>query len=121
MDVHAWETPIRAVWHKSNTLVDLNYTPDGLDVILEEDETRQHWCISFKDLVALKTIIGDNAHWSLQPLPPDGGFFQITDSPWLAALGLTETNEERIPHHFAICCKRELIEVAAFNEAFTAQ
>jgi len=66
-------------------------------------------------LVSVDKIVGDNAHWSLEPIPPDGGFFQITDSPWLTALGLTETNDQQIPHHYVICCKRELIEVAAFH------
>jgi hypothetical protein len=121
MDVHAWKTPIRAVWHKSNTLLDIHYTRDGVEVIIDEDETHQHWVVAFKDLVALKVIVGDNAHWSLAPIPPDGGFFQITDSPWLTALGLTETNDQQIPHHYVICCKRELIEVAAFHATFTAK
>ncbi len=121
MDVRAWQTPIRAVWHKSNTLVGVNYLLEGLEIILEEEDTKQHWCIAFKDLVALKIILGDNANWSRQPLPPDGGFFELTDSPWLAALGLTENNDQRIPHHYVICCKRELIEIGTFSAAFTAK
>lgn len=121
MEVHLWDTPIRAAWHKANALIDFNYTPDVLDLVVHEEGTRLRWRIAFKDLAAFKIIVGDNAQWSQQPLPADAGFFQITDSPWLAALGLTETNVQSVAHHYVVCCKRELIEVAAFSATFTAE
>ncbi len=119
MDVHVWETPIRADWHKSNTLVDFTYTPDVLEIVIQEEGTPAKWHIAFKHLAGFKIIVGDNAHWSLEPLPPDGGFFRIVESPWLAALGLTETNDHLSAQHFVVCCKRELIEVAAYDAVFT--
>jgi hypothetical protein len=121
MDVHLWDTPIRATWHKSNTLVDLKYAPDLLELLVHEEETRMRWRISFKDLAAFKIIVGDNAHWSRQPLPPDAGFFQITESPWLSALGLTETNDQELVRHYVICCRRELIEIAARDATFAPE
>ena len=119
MDVHVWQTPIRATWHKSNALIDFTYTPDVLEVVIQEEETPAKWHISFKELAAFKILVPHNAHWSLEALPPDGGFFRIVDSPWLAALGLSETNDHRTALHFVICCKRELIEVAAYDAVFS--
>lgn len=121
MDVHTWDTPIRAAWHKSNTLVDYKYTPDVLVAIIQEEETNHRWHVMFKELAALKIIVGDNAHWSLEPLPPDGGFFTISGSPWLSALGLSENNAQRLASHYVICCKRELIEIAAYDVTFTPE
>lgn len=119
MNVHIWEVPIRATWHKSNTLVELNYDIDGVEVIIAEEETLQRWHIEFDDVAGLKVITGEHMKWSTEQIPPDGGFFEITDSPWLSALGLVETNDQETPHHFVICCRREIVEVAAFEVALT--
>src|SRR5438874_315322 len=118
MDVHLWDTPIRASWHSSNTLIDIKYAPEALEAIIHEEGTRMRWRITFKDLVAFKIIIGDNGKWSRDPLPADAGFFQLTESPWLAALGTTETNDQRPARHYVVCCKREMIEVAAHDVTF---
>ena len=121
MDVHLWDTPIRAMWHKANTLIDFKYAPEALELVIHEEGTRMRWRVTFKDLVAFKVIVGDNAQWSQQPLAADAGFFQLTESPWLAALGLTETNDQRLAHHYVICCKREMIEVAGYDATFTPE
>ncbi len=121
MEVHLWDTPIRAPWHKANTLIDFKYAPDSLELVVHEEGTRLRWRIVFKDLAAFKLIVGENAQWSQQPLPADAGFFKITESPWLAALGITENNDQERAHHYVICCKRELIEIAARDTAFTAE
>lgn len=121
MNVQAWDVPIQASWQKSNTLVDLSYDIDGLDLIIAEEETRARWRVEFDDVVAFKVITDEYAKWSMQPIPADGGFFEITESPWLTALGLTESADLEVPHHFVICCRREIIEVAAYGVSFAAQ
>jgi len=115
MQVERWDVPVQATWQQSNMLVDLNYDIDGLDIIVAEEDTRQRWNFAFEDLVAFKVISGDHAKWSMQAIPPDGGFFEITESPWITALGLVESDEQDEPHHYVICCRRELIEVVAFG------
>ncbi len=121
MNVQAWNVPIQATWQKSNMLVDLSYDVDGLDLIVAEEDTRQRWRVEFDDVVAFKVITDEYAKWSMQSIPPDGGFFEITDSPWLEALGLSESENMHVPHHFVICCRREIVEVAAFGVNFAAQ
>ncbi len=119
MNVQEWEVPIRATWHKSNTLVELAYDIDGVELIIVEEETRQRWHIEFSEVVGIKILTEEHMEWSVLPVPPDGGFFEMTDSPWIAALGLTETNDQDMPHHYLICCRRELIEIIAYEVAFS--
>ncbi len=120
MEVAAWDVPINATWQKSNILIDLAFTEDGLEIVLLEEESRQRWVMHFEAIAAFKVITEEWSKWSAEHIPEDGGFFEILDSPWLAALGLTETSLEDTPHHFLICCQRELIEVAAWDCLFTA-
>ena len=121
MDIAAWDVPINATWQNSNILIDLAYNEDGLEIVLLEEERRQRWVMHFEEILAYKVITEEWSKWSTQQIPADGGFFEILDSPWLAALGLTETPLEKTPHHFLICCQRELIEVAAWDCIFTAE
>ncbi len=120
MDIAAWEVPINATWQKSNVLIDLAYGEDGLEIVLLEQESRQRWVMHFEEILAFKVITDEWSKWSAEQIPADGGFFEMIDSPWLAALGLTDTSLEDTPHHFLICCQRELIEVAARECRFTA-
>lgn len=115
MQVDRWDVPIQATWQRSNVLVDLNYDIDGLDMIVAEEETRQRWGLEFEDVAAFKVITEENAKWSMEAIPPDGGFFEITESPWIQALGLAESDEQDEPHHFVVCCRRELVEVIAYG------
>lgn len=119
MEVTAWDVPINAAWQKSNILIDLAYSEDGLEIVLLEEESRQRWVIHFEEVLAFKVIRDEYSKWSTELVPADGGFFEISDSPWLAALGLADTSLEEIPHHFLICCQGELIEVAAWECLFT--
>ena len=121
MEVHVWDAPIRATWHKSNTLVDLHYAPEALELLIHEEGTKLRWKVVFKDPAGVKVIVGENAHWSQQSLPQDGGFFRITESPWLSALGLTETNDQEQRRHYVVCCRREMIEVAAREVTFATE
>lgn len=119
MNVQEWQVPIRATWHKSNTLVELAYDFDGVELVLIEEETRQRWHVEFHDVAGVKVITEDFMEWSIVQIPPDGGFFEMTESPWIAALGLTETNDRDLPHHYLICCRSELIEIVAYEVAFS--
>ncbi len=119
MNVLAWHVPIKATWQKANTLVELAYDLDGVELVIAEEETRQRWHIEFNDVAGVKIITEEHMQWAMQQIPPDGGFFEITESPWLAALGLTETNDQTLPHHWVICCRRELVEIAAYEVAFS--
>lgn len=121
MEVHPWEVPIAATWHKSNTLVDFLYDEEGLELIIEEEETQQRWVLRFADPAGFKVLCGEHAEWSIQHVPANGGFFEMKNSPWLSALGITETNEQASAHHYMICCQDELIEIATWECVITQQ
>ncbi|MDK1021893.1 MAG: hypothetical protein QGD90_09700 [Candidatus Hydrogenedentes bacterium] len=121
MDVQIWDVPINATWSKSNILVDFAYNEDGVEIVLLEEESKQRWVMHFEEVMAFKIISNEWAKWSTAQIPPDGGFFEIMDSPWLQALGTTENPLAKEPHHFIICCEQELIEVAAWECHFTAK
>ena len=118
MNVQSWQVPIKATWHRSNTLVELAYDLDGVELVLIEEETRQRWHIEFLEVAGVKVITEDYMEWSIVQVPPDGGFFIMTESPWIAALGLTETSDQDTPHHYLICCRSELIEIIAHEVTF---
>lgn len=120
MDITAWDVPINASWQKSNILIDLAFNEDGLEMVLLEEESRQRWVMRFEKILAFKVITEEWSKWSSEHIPADGGFFEIIDSPWLAALGLAETSLENAPHHYLICCQQQLIEVAAWDCIFSA-
>lgn len=120
MNVETWDVPVVATWQKSNTLVDFAYSENGLEIEIVEGESNQQWLLHFEKFLGFKVIGNEWAEWSVEPIPPDGAFFEIIGSPWLDALGVTESSLEDTPHHFVICCKRELIEVAAWECTFTA-
>ena len=100
-------------------LIEMAYDLDGVEVVLAEEETRQRWHIEFDEVVGVKIITAKHMEWPIAQIPSDGGFFEITDSPWLAALGLTESNDLELPHHWIICCRSELIEIAAYEVTFS--
>lgn len=121
MDVQTWDVPVNATWSKSNILIDFAYTEDGVEIVLIEEESKQRWVMHFEEVMAFKVISNEWAKWSSEQIPPDGGFFEIMDSPWLQALGATEDPLAKKPHHFIICCQLELVEVAAWECHFTAK
>ncbi len=122
MDVHSWETPIEAKWHKANKLVEVS---TGLDELLFRiiEEISQHiWSLQFSDVRAFKLYTEDCAQWSKQPLSPDAGFFIITGSPWFNALGLGEIDPDspESATHFVVCCNEGIVEIAAHSCSFTS-
>lgn len=120
MDVHLWETPIEATWHRANRLADLS-TSDGLIVRIIEENTDRIWSLQFTAMHAFKLVTEDCAEWSKKPLPPEAGFFKITDSPWLEALGIGESDPEAMEHiqHFAISMQDGILEIAAHDCTFS--
>ena len=120
MLVETWDVPVTAEWQKSNVLVDFAYSEDGLEIELVEGESKQQWLLQFEEILGFKVIRDEWSEWSAEPFPADGAFFEIVDSPWLEALGVTVSSLEDAPHHYIICCKRELLEVAAWECIFTA-
>lgn len=120
MRVETWDVPVTATWQKSNTLVDFAYSEEGLEIELVEGESKQRWLLHFEEVLGFKVLGDEWSQWSAEPFPVDGAFFEIVDSPWLAALAITDSALEESPHHFIICCQRELIEVAAWECNFTA-
>lgn len=120
MDVESWDVPVISTWQKSNTLVDFSYTEHGLEIVLIEEESKQRWVLIFEEIIGFKVISDEWSKWSTELIPPDGAFFEIIDSPWLAALGITDSSLEDAPRHFVIICQRELIEVAGREFTITA-
>ena len=120
MDVHAWDTPVEATWHKANKLVEVSTGLEELIVRLAEEKTDRIWSLQFSDVRAFKLYTEDCAQWSKQPLPPEGGFFKITGSPWFDALGLGESDPDspESSTHYVICCSEGIVEVAAHSCAF---
>ena len=112
MNVETWDVPVVSTWQKSNTLADFTYTENGLEIVLIEEESTRRWVILFEEILGFKVIRDEWSKWSKELIPPDGAFFEIIDSPWLVALGVTDSSLEDTPRHFVICCQRELIEVA---------
>jgi len=120
LDVHRWETPVEATWHRANRLVEMN-TGEDLTVRLIEENTDRIWTLQFTDVHAFKLVTEDCAEWSKKPLPPDGGFFKLTDSPWFEALGIGESDPDSMENtqHFVVCLQEGILEIAAHDCSFT--
>ena len=113
MEFKPWEVPISADWHRSTTLLDLDYAGDTLALIIREEETNLKWRLQFEDVCGVKILTGDSAQWNVEPLPAEGGFFIVTGSPWLGALGLTDNAIHAPWRQYVVCCRNEIIEVIA--------
>ena len=113
-----WETGITAGWYRANELIDMRHHP--LAITLIEEHTEQHWQLTFETIQAFRWTT-EEAIWPLplELFPDRGGFFEVEDSDWIAALGNGQVHFLDRSRHFVICCYDDIIEVVAWTYAVT--
>ncbi len=117
MEVHYWETAIEATWHNANHLVEANIGKGDITIRISDEKTARVWSLQFERVKAFKILSDECAEWSTKLLPADSGFFTITESPWLTALGLGETIPGTVDYvnHYVVCCEEGIVEVVAHD------
>ena len=121
MEVHYWETPIEATWHNANHLEEANIGKDDITIRISDEKTGRIWSLQFERVKAFKILSDECAEWSTKLLPPDSGFFTITNSPWFSALGLGSSDPDALDSvtHYVICCEEAIVEVLAHDSLIT--
>ncbi len=116
--VIVWDLGIRANWYRANTLVTISVTPSATVVVhLIEEETEQHWELSFSPYQAVR-ITTEECIWPARILdgtPQKGGFFEVLDSDWIDFLGKGSIHFLEKSRHFIVSTYDEAIEVIAWD------
>jgi len=119
MNIKPRNVPLKAEWHRATTLLELSFSRNGLAMRVVEEDTEKEWHFRFREVQAFKCTAeesGAAVRGSL-PLPVEGAFYEVTDSPWLRELGLGKLAYLSRAKHYVICCYDEIVEVVASDHA----
>ncbi len=113
MEIIPWDISIQASYSRANELEDLNYSGNGLRIVLHEEELGRKWELMFRSVQAFRLVSEECALQVLSSFPKPGGFFEVINSPWLYELGKDEIGFLGNSRHFIISCYDEVIEVVS--------
>jgi hypothetical protein len=114
MTIIPWETPIFASGIRSNILIEIAYSANGL-ILLIDDEEDKKWRIKFSSIRNFR-VLDEECSSSSFRFPAPGGFFEVIDSTWIQ-----ELNRSNVPHmenmrQYIISCYDETIEIMSSSK-----
>lgn len=95
----------------------MEFDGSALRIIVEEEDSAKRWNFEFQSVASFRVTSEELSGHIVAGHALHGGFFEVSDSPWLSELGQEEITYLNEAKHHVICCYDVVVEVVSSQQS----